>query len=301
MTDEAMALPPSTLTTNQVRKFVQSIPGEAFAESEPCHMRIDVRHDDHCGNGHNTFSITGEVWATVRRGGERYKKGAEPITCGMIHDTIAEHANDHIVDALRWHLTSTDGPMHYLADTLYLAGDKDHSGRRKGEPSSFETAITFGDNPILYRPGSNWVANKFIAWIMDQYERGGESYMAALKVERIRHREDGESLKRSTYSTPFAPKWTIGGFGERWHDCPFDTETEARRFMAAMRDHDPKRVRYPVAWSEGKAPDLDGARRAAMWPNGTLEQLQDREALVARLPGLMAEFKATVESFGFTY
>ena len=77
-----------------------------------------VQHDDRCGNGHNTFSITGEVW--------RANKAGEPIgndceMCGCIHDVISEHIPE-LRKYIKWHLVSTDGPLHYLANAEYWAG-----------------------------------------------------------------------------------------------------------------------------------------------------------------------------------
>lgn len=53
--------------------------------------------------------------------------------------------------------------------------------------------------------------------------------------------------------------------------------------------------------SLNKPSNLESARNAAIWPEATLEQLQDKEQLEARLPSLMAEFKATMEGLGFIY
>ena len=47
--------------------------------------------------------------------------------------------------------------------------------------------------------------------------------------------------------------------------------------------------------------DLEAAQATAIWPDATLEQLQDEEQLKARLPGLLAEFRAAVESLGFEW
>lgn len=129
-----------------------------------------VRHDDNCGNGHNTFSITGELY-----------EGGEPVAFGCLHDEIAAHFPT-LAPLIKWHLCSTDGPLHYIANTLYLAGDRDWRGQ----------------------PG-------------------------------------------------------------------------------------------------GKAPDLDAARSVAIWPEATPEQLNSEEALQSRLPALLAEFQAAVESIGFTF
>ena len=77
-----------------------------------------IRHDDRCGNGHNTFSITADVWYP-----EDIRK-REPSCCGCCHNDVAE-AIPELEPYLKWHLCSTDGPMHYVANTVYLAGDRD--------------------------------------------------------------------------------------------------------------------------------------------------------------------------------
>lgn len=74
-----------------------------------------------CGNGHNSFSIT----ATI------YENGCD-VAGGCCHEEVAKHFPE-LAPFIKWHLTSTDGPMHYVANTLFHAGDKDCWGLRKGE------------------------------------------------------------------------------------------------------------------------------------------------------------------------
>jgi len=88
-------------------------------------IRAELRFDDQCGNGHRTFSLTGEV---QRAGGGAWEEDSG----GMIHDEIAKRFPG-LAPFTRWHLTSTDGPLHYVANTVYLAGDRDYDGLRKGE------------------------------------------------------------------------------------------------------------------------------------------------------------------------
>ena len=115
---------------------------------------VTIRHDDSCGNGHNTFSITGSTYDTS----------------GCIHETIGMYFPE-LTYLFKWHNCSTDGPLHYIENTMFLS--------------------------------------------------------------------------------------TAG--------------------------------------------DLESARAAAIWPDATLEQLQDVEALQERLPRLMKQFQDDVEAFGFTY
>ena len=76
-----------------------------------------VRHDDQCGNGHNTFAITADVYESGKPHTDRHMVG-----CGCVHDEITE-AIPELAPLIKWHLTSTDGPMHYIANTVYHASD----------------------------------------------------------------------------------------------------------------------------------------------------------------------------------
>ena len=70
-------------------------------------IKAFIRFNDDCKNGHQTFSITGEI-----------KQGRRVEICGRIHDEIAQYIPE-LKPFIKWHLTSTDGPMHYLDNTLY--------------------------------------------------------------------------------------------------------------------------------------------------------------------------------------
>ncbi len=206
----------SVLTKKQVKKFGP----KSYTDSNGYHHSITatVRYDDDCGNGHNTFAITGDDHSP--RGGS---------SGGMLHDLIAEHFPE-LKPYLKWHLVSSDGPMHYVANTIYFAGDKDHNGLAKGEVKQLINGKT-----------------KQLAW-----------------------------------------KLADGGVGHRYIDA----------------DEQPEGY---VPWTrtgEGKARELDYARSSAVWPEATDEDLTApglKERLEARLPALMIEFKAAVESLGLVY
>ena len=235
----------------------------------------EIRFDDQCRNGHNTFSITGDTFDPKGR----HESG------GCIHREIAEHFPD-LAPLLKWHLCSTDGPLHYEANTLYLAGDRDHAGKRKGEPSRFQTVVRFGSSPISHklRPG-------FAAWLQDP-----DVNLGSLMVLRVDHPRERET---------FGPRFTFGGYLDRWHECPFDSEREALEWSAAFKGPH-EFAREATAWSAGKLRELDAARRAAIWPEATDAELAaEPEALRAklreRLPALLAEFRRAVESLGLRW
>ena len=157
----------SILTKHQTREF-----GPRQAPDGDW-IRATVRYDDECGNGHNSFAITGTVWDKSRESSAKANRKNSAHSFGCCHEQIAETFPE-LAPFLKWHLTSSDGPMHYIANTLY------HS-------------------------------------------------------------------------------------------------------------------------REGSETDLDAARNAAVWPDGTLAQLQDESALIARLGSLLADFRHDVESLGLTY
>jgi uncharacterized protein Usg len=219
--------------TKLVKKQVIERAKQYREDGHTYRIKVRIRHDDQCGNGHNTFSITGDIDEQLRNGRWREYSG------GCIHDEIANHFPE-LQPFIKWHLTSTDGPMHYVANTTYLAGDTDYNGLREGEKRQL---------------------------------RNGRTGLPVWEAVVL----DGNGEAR-----------TVPGFS--W----FDAET------APEADGD---IQWRPVWieGEGKEPELEAARRTAIWPDATLEQLRDKKALEARLPALMKEFRAAVESLGLVY
>lgn len=256
----------TTLVKNQTTTYEKTIQ----YDGRTCTMKVEIRHDDQCGNGHNTFSITADIYAGEWAGSW--------LAGGCMHDEIREHFPElsHLIE---WHLCSTDGPMHYIKNTTYLASDRDCWGRRKGEPSHWDTRIRFGDAAT-----SHPIKPKFAEF---------------LEASRV------EDLHICEYSSDeperFSPHYTFGGFGAAWHECPFRCKADAVEWLKALQTDTFAIEKVPTAFSDGKEPKLDAARSAAIWPDATLEQLTDEDALRERLPALLARFRNAVESLGMTY
>lgn len=207
--------------------------------SGPETLIVTVRHDDQCGNGHNTFSITGDLYSTrgsTRDGTVKHANGRtlKWYSGGCLHEVIAKRLPE-LAPLLKWHGCTTDGPLHYIANTTYLAGDRDHCGLRKGE------------------------------------------------VKQLYDRDNG------------LPLWKL-------QDLP--------RYRDQVKSSSEKPLAVVLHWEPycqtgiGRERQLDAARRAAIWPDATDAELMAddlREKLEARLPALMTEFRAVVESLGFTY
>jgi len=265
-------LPASVLTKAQGRHFTREFTRDGTRFLLDAH----VRYDDSCGNGHNTFSITGVL---------KEKMGSRFIehSAGCIHDEIV-NAVPELAPYIKWHLCSSDGPMHYLQNSLYLAGDRDCWGKRKGEPKSFETKLYFDAVPIAFS-----YPEKFVRWLQTSLQN-----KVTFEIKEISHE------KRNGETYDFKPKYSLNDFAFRWYECPFDSRLEAEQFKKALECCTPRFETVCVAWGEGKEPELEKAREAAIWPEAQLEDFT-QEKLLARLPTLMQEFKRDVESLGFIY
>jgi len=273
----------TTLIKHQTKQFRKDYTRDRRPET----IIATVRHDDSCGNGHNTFSITGDVFTTTGNRSEPsvvHGNRTLYLDCGgCIHDQIAEHFPE-LAPLIKWHLTSTDGPMHYVANTIHHASDQDYWGRRAGEPSRFEYGVRFADSPVTHM-----VPEKFWKFIRERHGSG------TFQVVEIAH--DREPDK-------FGPHYTFVGFGDKWHECPFRSKIQADEFAEGMNRCKVEFVSLPVEFSKGKPRDLDAARNAAVWPDATDNELTApdlAERLRDRLPALLEEFRAAVESLGFAY
>lgn len=222
---------PSTLTKNQEIVFG---PKPISGYGEGALIRATVRHDDRCGNGHNSFSITGEIYIPGRRDCE---------ACGCLHAEIAEHFPE-LAPLIKWHLTSTDGPMHYVSNTLYHASDRDYNGLKAGETRQI---------------------------------KNGKSGLPSWRLVAVG--PDGEEIP--THKLPI--------YMDAAERPGTDFRLEWRPWMKV---------------GKGKPRELDHARATAVWPDATDEELTApglRERLEARLPKLMDDFRAAVESLGLVY
>lgn len=221
-------LPDSVLVKKQRKKFTKTVIDPELGKGE-CKLTCEIRYDDCCGNGHNSFAITGEG---------RDLNGS--YSGGCMHDTMAKHFPE-FAKFIKWHLTSSTGPMHYLGNTIYQAGERDYNGLLKGE----KRQLVNGRSKLpVWEAGTRNAKGEFVS-LNRTYE---------WKDSAERPADDG--------SIVWEPVWRVG---------------------------------------EGKQVELEHARISAVWPDATLEQLRDEQALLDRLPALMAEFKADMEELGFVY
>lgn len=118
-------LPRSVLVKSQNRELRKDYHGKRAPEV----LIVHIRWDDRCGNGRNSFAITGNLYDRTQQNRESSVKHKDGVllylgSAGCLHGKIAEHFPE-LAPLIKWHLAFSDGPLHYLANTTYFAGKKD--------------------------------------------------------------------------------------------------------------------------------------------------------------------------------
>lgn len=271
----------SILTKNQKKTETKFL-------SDGSVIRIEIRYDDECGNGHNSFAITGEMYSKREWG----KK--EPSICGCIHEEIKQHFPEY-AHLIKWHGVSSKEPMHYIANSLYFAGNRDCHGLLKGEKKilSYAYYLEVNKSPFHYKLDTE--LKKFI----DTTGKNKEAWKQ-IQIEAIEHKKDNYNWQ---------PKYCFKGMDiQEWHKCPFDTEDEAKIFIDAMVNHNIAVIENPdmIRIGEGKERELESFKSSACWYDATIETIsQDAEVLKKqledRLENLILEFKKDIEALGFIF
>lgn len=283
----------SIITEHQIKTF-------RCALNEHEKLIVTVRWDDSCGNGHNSLSVTGTVYDDRRRSDDKWARE------GCIHDDILAAVCRKLIphevgDLIPFHLSSSDSPMHYLANVRYHASEKDCWGKRKGEACGWDDFAVVGNSPVKHKLGSELkkCIKKLLAMGPEQ---------EAFVVDVAHKSKPGEAYK-------FAPKWTILIGDEappEWYQCPFDLYDEAKQWMDACLEGMVKLERIATEWSEGKERDLKAARSCACgdWPEDHPLYLSDAQlcddenleaTLNARLPLVLAEMRKRIEAVGLVW
>lgn len=100
----------SVLTKKQVKSFGPKLIATRYGKGAM--ITAQVRYDDQCGNGHNTFAITADVVTPASKRRNDIEAG------GCLHDDI-EKKFPILAPFIKFHLMSSDGPLHYVANTVY--------------------------------------------------------------------------------------------------------------------------------------------------------------------------------------
>lgn len=185
-----------------------------------------------------------------------------------------------------YHGCSLQGPLHYIVNTVYLAGTRDCFGweaweQRKANVSGLplwkaDTKDLFHLVESLEQPAP--LELRYEPLLVEKTMKWGPN--KGIPVGQPQKDDEGRHL------------WLISG-----KPLPLVRSVEAPA---------PLVYAFKPYLGEGKARELDLARRSAMWLDATDEELsvsseELKAALEARLPKLLLELKGVVEQFGMTF
>lgn len=272
------------------QEFIASRPFSAPGYKAGSRITVKLSFDDNCRNGSQVFHVT----ADIREPGMRDSSAG-----GCLHDEVAR-VFPEFAHLVKFHSCHTFGPWYYLENTLYMADTRDSSGKYAGEPCAWDRVIKFGEFPITQK-----IDKAFSEWL--EARREFNRTTAASNPARLAWEPlavEHEKKPGETYD--FSPNYTLNGYAADWYKCPFKNRTEAEQFCEALARYPFEIVMIPTAFSKGKARELNSARNSAIWPDATDEQLsvpreELKAALLARLPGLVAEFRAAMDAIGFEW
>ena len=265
-------------------------------------MVVEVRWHWIRGNKAPYLAVTGTVYRGVTKA-DKWDRG------GCMHDEIMRHkwVPGIVTDAIRFHLCGSDSPMHYIANAMYHASDRDCHGKRKGEPTNFKNHLEFIDFPYaeLINQPSEAQIGRFKqcatekAWYIHE-----ESYASTVSKG-----PDGKPLVMLGYwiGHEMNPQKRVP-----WSSCPFKTAREAELWIDIMQTKAWEIKSIPLGVGEGKIPNIEHARSSAVadWPEDDelympesdfLDYENLKPKLEERLPALQRRLRNVVESFGFDW
>jgi hypothetical protein len=180
-------------------------------------LRAVLRYDDQCGNGYNSFAIVGDL-----------KRDGMWIAGGCLHDEISKRIPEW-APLTKWHLCGANGPMYYLSNTVYLAGNRDCWGRAFGDPCRWRYTMQFGDMPLRYPFG------RLDGW--DKWKRtlNSDPTGQTLSVKSVPYRGPYTSLKDAqNYGLESTkPEWSWGA--DDYGKAPFVSRMQALQFLEQLK------------------------------------------------------------------
>ena len=270
----------SRLTFNQKKHYNKTI----IYDGKEAYLVATVRYDDNLDTGENSFAITGEIYSDAIGRSNRYF-----LAGGCLHEVIAEHLPE-LRHLIKWHGSYSNRIWQYPDTVLFHAKDRTHEGKEIGEAVRWETRLKFDKYPFTFKENAKGFWD-FLDNIKD---------FNTLAIVEVEHKDKGKE-----HEYQFNDNYSFEGLElhkrHEWSNAPFHNLRDAEEFLAALRDSPFSYVKTPTVWCEAIEPNLKAAQDTALWPDATLEQLQDKELLMSRLPQLLEEMRKDIEDFGFIY
>lgn len=121
---------------------------------------MTIRYDDECGNGHNSFAVTADLYESLAA----YKDGDEQTAGGCLHEEVTLVFPEYVY-LLKWHLCSSDDPLHYLENTRYWV--------EKGNLDYARSSAIAPDATFEELSDRDWLLNRLPS-LMEEFKRDME-------------------------------------------------------------------------------------------------------------------------------
>lgn len=164
-------------------------------------IEVKIRLNDECKNGHQDFSITGSAWAAGKPRTDRYM-----ISCGCIHDIIAEHFPEFI-PFIRLHLSDYDGVPMYAVENGHYHMREGFNTTKPGSPDfPKEYCDYYRINPAQFEALST--ARNTVQFAVTLEKTGvltqwkEEAQKAILELERLTCKQFLNDSVKSQYHAP---------------------------------------------------------------------------------------------------
>jgi len=256
----------SILVKKQAKTFNTTLKNsKLYPDCNGAYLKVTIRYDDECGNGYNSFSITGEASG---------KLGLS----GCIHDLIIEQMPE-LKKYIKWHLTSSDGPMQYVANSMYYALEV----KKDTVVKSYEERLKFRDIPFTFELSKR--LKDFISV---------EKNLENIQVVNLVHENNGCDAYQ------YSDNYSFFGCSTKWYENLFSEKKDAEEMAQALMNYKYDIVKTVSSYEDEKKPDLEAARISAVWPEAKLSDFT-KEKLDARLDGLLFDFQNDILELGFIY
>lgn len=125
---------PSVLTKKQEKTCGPRTDDQLVrAYGKGAQLTVTIRHDDSYSNGHNSFSFRARVTTFESR--RRNDSAAFRAMSEEVSRLFPE-----LAPLEKWHTTSTDGPTHYIENTMYWLGYRGYCDGKPGAPPNLKNA-----------------------------------------------------------------------------------------------------------------------------------------------------------------
>ncbi len=191
-------------------------------------ITVNIRLNDECKNGHQDFSITGDIYVAGKPRTDR-----NHIAGGCIHEEIAKHFPEFI-PFIRLHLCDFDGvPMHPVANGFYHL----HTGfnsKSTGEAFKAEYCEYYRITPEQFDALNNSKNKTQYGLLLQSLgvlaQWKTEAQAAIKELERLTDKEFINDSKRSQYVPPTPEE--IADNEKKIKDGYYTPEAEAARSEA---------------------------------------------------------------------